>query len=174
MLNTKGGSHKPMAIKKENYGIVAWLLIVGATLLVGSASSWFGLTEAGPWYQQLSKPALTPRSAVFPIAWTVLFVLMGWSAWLVHRTNSVSIRERRQALELYALQLFVNAAWPIAFFTLQQIAAALVVLLVLIVLVIALIGRFWRIRAGAGLLLLPYFAWVSFALYLNAAILAMN
>ena len=159
-----------MAIKRKNRGIVSWLLIVGLTLLVGFSPTLFGITEAGDWYNALPKPPRTPQPGVFPVAWTVLFILIGWGAWFVHRPVTRSIRHRREALELYGAHLFVNAAWPITFFGFKAVGLALGILIVLMILVIFLLIRFWYIRPIAGLCLIPYLAWLCFAFYLNAGV----
>jgi len=160
-----------MAIKQENYGIVSWFLIVGSTLVVGLAPGYLGLTRAGDWYDGLSKPALTPDPAVFPIVWPVLFLLMGSAAWRVHRAADASIKERREAIELYAVQLLVNVAWPVLFFHFQLVGVAAATVAVLVILVIMTQGRFWKIRRSAGLLFLPYLLWTLFAAYLTLSIL---
>ncbi|MBB4210926.1 TspO/MBR related protein [Rhodothalassium salexigens DSM 2132] len=159
-----------MAIKQENRGYLSWAIIVGLTMIAGFSPTLFGITEAGDWYNSLPKPPGTPKPLIFPIAWTLIFLLIGWGAWFVHRTVTRSIRHRREALELYGAHLVVNAAWPIVFFGLQMVGIALLVLIALIAIVGVLISRFWYIRPIAGMLLLPYMAWLCFAFYLNMGI----
>jgi benzodiazapine receptor len=125
------------------------------------------------WYATLAKPAFTPPSWVFGPVWTVLYLLMGVSAFLVWqqglRRRAVSV-----ALGWFVVQLVLNALWSPVFFGLHRIDWALVVIVSLWTALAVTIWSFVRVSLAAGLLLVPYLFWVSFAAVLNAAIWWLN
>lgn len=149
-------------------GLLGWLLACFAAAAIGGASS----LEAGPFYLSLSRPSWAPPAGWFGPVWTVLFAAMAVSAWLVWRRRGFA--EHRQELALFVLQLAVNASWSWLFFGWHKGTAALAVMLVLWALVYITTVVFWRVQRAAGLLLLPYLAWLSFALLLNWALLQRN
>lgn len=123
----------------------------------------------GDWYAGLAQPPGTPPDAAFPIAWTLLYIAMAVAAWRVWRVRGV-----RSELGLFALQLIINAAWmPIAFGA-HALGWALLVIAGLWLTLAATLTAFWRADRVAGVLLAPYIAWVSYALYLNAGLLWLN
>lgn len=122
-------------------------------------------------YAKLRQPPLSPPGAAFPIVWTGLYVLMGVSSYLVWRTRSDL---RQSALRLYAIQLAVNIVWPLLFFNAQAFGLSFAWLLLLWGLVVAMIFRFYDVEPAAGLLQLPYLAWLTFAAYLNFGVLLLN
>lgn len=130
-------------------------------------------TGAGSWYDMLVKPSFNPPSWVFGPVWTLLYILMGISLYLVlmaWRRGS----DARIPLILFGVQLALNALWSFLFFGLQSPAAGLAGIIVLWAFIGATIITFLRVSRPAALLLLPYFAWVSFAAILNYAIYALN
>ena len=136
-------------------------LAVGAlaALLTKDAMARFG---------ELRKPPLSPPAWLFPVVWTILYLLMGLASYLVvMRENSP---ETATALRYYALQLVFNFFWSILFFNLEAYLLAFFWLLALLLLIVVTTVLFWRIRRSAGVLLLPYLLWVSFAGYLNIGI----
>lgn len=146
-------------------GLVIWVALPLTAGLIGSQF------EPGPWYDRLEKPSFNPPSSVFAPVWTTLYVLMGIAAWLVwdrYRTGA------NGALALFVLQLVFNVAWSWLFFGMESPGAALIEIVVLWLLILATIVAFWRLRASAGVLLLPYIAWVTFAIVLNFAIWRLN
>jgi len=122
-------------------------------------------------FQTLEKPAFTPPSALFPIVWTVLYILMGIGAAHIYLSNAPS---KKRALTFYALQLAVNFLWTIFFFNMDAYWFSFFWLLLLIVLIIAMMVSFGKINKSAALLQLPYLLWVSFAGYLNFMIALLN
>lgn len=148
----------------------AWLIFwVALPLLVGGGIG--SLFQPGDWYAQLDKPPWNPPSRVFGPVWTALYVLMGVAAWLVwDRWRG----QARAALTLFVVQLAFNAGWSAVFFGLQSPGLAFAEILVLWALIVATITMFWRRHASAGILLLPYLAWVTFAAALNFAIWRLN
>lgn len=119
-------------------------------------------------YQELSKPFLSPPGWVFPVVWTILYLLMGIAAYLVSVSEDP---DKRQALILYGAQLLVNMLWPLFFFRLNAYLLAFVWLLLLIDLVVLTAKSFSNIDGTAGKLFLPYLIWLVFAAYLNLAYL---
>lgn len=156
-----------------------WLSTAGGVLFavlicegVGLLAAWATQTSVSTWYPTLAKPGFTPPSWLFGPVWTVLYALMGIAAFLVWRVGR-GTRVRR-ALGLFGVQLAVNGGWSFAFFWAQSPGLGLVVIVLLWVLLAWTVERFFRLRAVAGWLLVPYLLWVTYALALNAAIWTLN
>lgn len=149
-----------------------WLIGIGLPLAVGGLSAWLTMGSMAV-YGALTQPPLAPPSWVFPVVWTVLFVLMGVASVLVWQQGAPEA-ETRRALRLYAVQLLVNFIWPLLFFRAGWYGTAFVWLLFLLLLVLATMAAFRDIRPLAGNLLIPYVLWLLFAAYLNAAIWLLN
>lgn len=122
-------------------------------------------------YETLKKPPLSPPALVFPIVWTILFALMGLSAYRIDRTKS---KHRKSALILYAVQLIVNFAWSLIFFNLNLWFFSFLWLLLLWGLIRAMIHQFSKIDKTAAYLQIPYLLWVTFAGYLNLSVYLLN
>ena len=151
--------------------IKALLVNLAIPLAVGGASALL-TRESMEFYETVDKPAFAPPGTVFPIVWTILFLLMGVSAYLVWTQYRAPLR--RRALWVYAIQLAVNFVWPLLFFRARAFLAAFVWLLALIVLIAVMIGLFCRIRRAAGLLQIPYLLWSIFAAALNLGVWLLN
>lgn len=123
------------------------------------------------YYQQLIKPPLSPPGWVFPVAWSILYVLMGVSAYIIYASDDP---KSLRALTIYAVQLLVNFLWTPLFFGVQSCAGAAICLAVLWVAVVAVIASFGRISALAAWLQTPYLLWTTFALYLNVSLCLLN
>ncbi|AJP72422.1 TspO/MBR family protein [Sphingomonas hengshuiensis] len=124
------------------------------------------------WYMALAKPAIMPPNWAFPVAWSVLYVLMGLALAMV--INARGSRLRAPALIVFALQMVANLAWSPVFFGLHQVRPALAIIAAMAVLTIATIAMFARVRTGAAVLLLPYLAWIGFAGYLLYQVDVLN
>ena len=121
----------------------------------------------------LRKPPLTPPAWVFPVVWTALYLMMGLASYLVWESRTP--REHvAAALTVYACQLSVNFLWPILFFTLKLYLFAFFWLVALWLLVLAAFAFFRKLQKTAGLLMLPYLLWVTFAGYLNFGVCLLN
>ncbi len=121
----------------------------------------------------LRKPPLTPPAWVFPVVWTALYLMMGLASYLVWESRTP--REHvAAALTVYACQLSVNFLWPILFFTLRLYLFAFFWLVALWLLVLAAFAFFRKLQKTAGLLMLPYLLWVTFAGYLNFGVYLLN
>ena len=121
-------------------------------------------------YNSLIQPPLAPPGILFPIIWSILYVLMGISYGILESNSLVSSNIN----SIYYLQLFVNALWSIFFFVLKWRFFAFLWILLLLVLVIIMIIRFYRKNKLSGLLQIPYLLWVAFATYLNFSIYLLN
>ena len=121
-------------------------------------------------YNVLQKPKFSPPSILFPIMWTILYVIMGISYGILK--NNLQIDKKTNII--YYVQLFVNALWSIIFFTLKWRLLAFVWILILALLIIFMIVEFYKKNKLAGILQIPYLLWVLFASYLNVAIYALN
>lgn len=121
-------------------------------------------------YNTLQKPPLSPPSILFPIVWTILYVLMGISYGIL---DSKSLIEPKTKI-IYGLQLFVNATWSLIFFTLKWRLFAFIWIIILDVLVIVMIIDFFKKNKTAGLLQIPYLLWIIFASYLNLGVYLLN
>ena len=144
-----------------------------AVPLITGAVSGFLTRSAMQQYGQLNQPPLSPPSAVFPVVWTTLFLLMGISAYLVTMKRSDGLKSY-DIPAVYWIQLIVNFIWPLIFFNLAIYGIALAWLILLIILVIYMIFQFHDITPAAGWLQVPYLLWLIFAGYLNAGICLLN
>ena len=124
-------------------------------------------------FEKLNQPPLSPPGWLFPVVWTILYILMGIASYLV-LTSGASRESIRRALVLYAIQLAFNFLWPILFFSLSAYLFAFVWLVVLWLLILATAVSFHRISDAAGYLMIPYLVWVAFAGYLNLGIYLLN
>ena len=124
-------------------------------------------------FAALTKPPLSPPGWLFPVVWTILYLLMGLASYLVLTADS-SKRKINAALQVYGWQLGANFIWPLLFFSAEAYLPAFLWLLLLWALIAVTLYRFAHIRAAAGWLLVPYLAWVTFAGYLNLGIYLLN
>jgi benzodiazapine receptor len=128
--------------------------------------------DGNPWFAQLVKPEIMPPGIAFPIAWTLLYVLMGLALAMIINARGSTLRG--PALIAFAVQMAVNLAWSPVFFGMHQVVPALVIIAILFVLALITTILFGRIRTGAAILLLPYLAWIIFAGYLLFQIHTLN
>lgn len=120
-------------------------------------------------YQGLIKPPLAPPNWLFPIAWSILYLLMGISYYkIIDKTDDVIVRQ------IYRIQLFFNLVWPVIFFIFELLLLSSIWIVCLDVLVIIMIYMFYKIDSKAGLLQIPYLIWILFATYLNISIFILN
>ncbi len=124
-------------------------------------------------FSQLKQPPLSPPAWLFPVVWTILYLLMGLASWLV-LTSGKPRGAVENALWWYGVQLAVNFFWSILFFRLKLYLTAFLWLVLLWVLILITLLQFRRLRPSAGWLLLPYLLWVTFAGYLNFGVWLLN
>ena len=147
------------------------LICLAIPLAVGAVSGWLTRNSMDT-FKLLDKPSLAPSGWVFPVAWTILYVLMGIASYLVCTAKQSECR--RDGLIVYAAQLAVNFFWPMFFFLGQWYFFSFVWLVLLWFLVLVTIRFFYAVNKNAGYLPIPYLAWVTFAGYLNFFISIMN
>ncbi len=123
-------------------------------------------------YNEINQPALAPPSWLFPIVWTLLYILMGVALYLVVITKTRE--DKRPVVVSFGVQLFFNFFWSLIFFNARAFLFAFVWLIFLWLSIIANIYFFYKINKNAGKLLIPYLVWVTFAGYLNLAIFLLN
>lgn len=138
------------------------------TLLLGFLGSTFVNTDM---YNSLIKPEFSPPSYVFAIVWTILYIIMGISLYLIYNSKSGN---KKDAILFYMLQLFVNVTWPILFFRLELIYIAFIWLVILFILVLTSTIKFSKIDKRVALLQIPYILWLIFAGILNLNIYMLN
>ena len=155
---------------KKTMRILAFILVCE---LAGIMSSFFTTPSIPGWYAGLAKPPFNPPNWVFAPVWTILYVLMGLSAYLVYEKGQKR-KEVRVALADFAGQLVLNALWSIVFFGTHQILGAVVLIVVLWAMILATMLLFSRISKAASYLLVPYILWVSFAAVLNISLYVLN
>ncbi len=156
------------SLPRQAAALLVWLLVVFAAAAVGALAT----RSAPAFYGQLARPEWAPPAGVFGPVWTVLYLLMAVSAWLVWREQAAA--GRKAALGIFFAQLGANALWSWLFFAWHDGALAFAGVLALLGLVVMTAVAFWRIRRAAAGLLLPYTAWVSFASALTWAVWQAN
>jgi len=154
--------------QKQVFGLLGWLAVSFAASAVGAVAA----LNAGEFYTELARPDWAPPAAVFGPVWTVLYALMGISAWQVWRVGGFDAN--RLALGLFLVQLSLNALWTWLFFAWRLGAWAFADIILLLVLIAATLITFWRVRLLAGVLLVPYLLWVTFAAALSYSIWQLN
>lgn len=147
------------------------LISLGIPLAVGGLSALFSGGMGN--LRELDQPPLAPPGWLFPVVWTVLYLLMGYASYRV-LTSGKDVQQIRQALTLYGAQLFLNFIWSPIFFGLQRYWAAFFVLIALWALIFFTMRAFSQIDERAGDLMLPYILWVTFAGYLNLGVALLN
>ncbi len=151
---------------------VTLLKCIGIPLAAGAISA---LASGGGMrvFSVLEKPPLSPPGWLFPVVWTVLYLLMGLASYLI-LTAQADQQAISQALTVYGYQLLVNVLWPIFFFDFGWYFFSFLWLILLWLLIAMTIKQFYSISKTAAYLLLPYLAWVTFAGYLNLGIWWLN
>lgn len=141
--------------------------------LIGIASTPFTLAAIPTWYASLNKPPFSPPNWVFGPVWTVLYFLMGISAFLIWK-KGLEKKKIKKALVYFLLQLFFNFLWTPLFFGLHSPLLGLLDIVVLLAFLLVTIVSFYKLSKPAAYLLVPYLAWVSFATILNLSIVMLN
>jgi tryptophan-rich sensory protein len=159
-----------MPVWKQVVGLIVAILISQAAGGIGSIAT---VSSVSTWYAELEKPWFNPPSWVFGPVWGLLYTLMGVAAWLVWRKGAANPLVRT-ALVLFAVQLVLNALWSWLFFGARLPFVAFVELVVLWAAIIVTTIWFFRVSTPAGVLMIPYILWVSFAAVLNFHIWWLN
>lgn len=122
-------------------------------------------------FDGINKPSFTPPSIVFPIAWTILYILMGISSYLIYQSDS---SEKKSAFVIYGIQLVINSLWTYFFFNLKWFLFSFILVLVILFLVIIMIIKFYKINKTAAYLQIPYVLWLCFAAILSFNVYLLN
>jgi len=146
------------------------LLYVAVTFAFGVIGALLG-GETGQIYETLNKPPLSPPGIVFPIVWSILYLLMGISAYFLSNEKSPSTSV---FLKIYWVQLILNALWPLVFWRFGAYELAAVIIVAILVLVVILTLGSLKINKLSAILFVPYIIWLLFALYLNIGIAILN
>lgn len=139
-------------------------------LAVGGLSALISM-NAMDRYADVVQPSFAPPAVLFPIVWTVLYILMGISSYMVFESKSPN---RKKALETYAVQLAANFLWSIIFFNLGMYLLAFLWLILLFIITAVMTVKFYRIKPAAGFLQIPYVLWLVFAGVLNWFVFMLN
>lgn len=151
---------------------ISLFVFVALCLFVEFFASYWTMESVSTWYPTLNKPSWTPPSWLFGPVWTVLYLMIAISGWMIY--SSENSRHRTFALSLYGIQLALNFLWSFFFFSLQRPLLGLIDITLLCVFIILTMLKAWQVRPLASLLLLPYLIWVLFATALNASIWLLN
>lgn len=150
----------------------SYFIFIGISLLIGVLSALFTMGNMDI-YSKINVPPLAPPSFLFPIVWTVLYILMGISAGIIFN-SSVDFSKKKSALTTFFLSLVVNFFWSIIFFNLKNYLLAFAWILLLWLLILVTIIKYYKISKLASLLQIPYLLWVTFATYLAFGIYLLN
>lgn len=158
--------------KLKKIGKIAISILI--PLFVGGLSALL-TSDAMKQFQNLNQPPLAPPGWLFPVVWTILYILMGISSYLIYSSKDTYFyEERKHFLLLYFIQLVFNFVWSILFFNLKLYLFAFIWLIILWILIFLLIINAKKINKIAYYLLIPYIIWVTFACYLNIMIFILN
>ena len=153
--------------------VTAYIIGIAIPLATGALSALF-TSGSMDIYGDLNLPPLAPPSWLFPIAWMVLYTLMGISSAMVYLKKDVNPEAATKGLTYYAVSLIVNFCWSIVFFNMRAFLIAFVILLVLIYLIVRTVIYYHKVCPVSSYLQIPYLAWVVFAGYLNIMIYLLN
>lgn len=150
-----------------------YIVSIAIALAVGGLAAFFTRGSMDI-YGEIATPPLSPPSILFPIVWTVLYILMGISSGKIYTEKENFPNEAGAALRIYALSLVFNFSWSIIFFNLRYFLLSVVVIIGLFLLIVKTISSYKAITPWAAYLQVPYAIWVAFATYLNVGILLLN
>lgn len=153
----------------------AILKLIGCILLtmsIGGLSGYATIEGVSGWYTTLHKPSFNPPNYLFGPVWSLLYLLMGVSLFLILRADKSA--SRGKSIAAFIIQLVLNFFWSIIFFRFHAVGLALVEILLMWSSILWMIVAMYRVNKPAGLLQLPYIFWVSFATLLNTAIYLLN
>lgn len=156
----------------KHSGILTLIICLLIPLVTGSLSGLANVGSLNDWYVQLNKPSFNPPGYLFGPVWTVLYLLMGVSLYLIWK--SPTGKQRTNALIIFGVQMFLNFAWSFMFFYFRQIGLALIDIIALWLMIVYMIVNFYKINKVAANIQIPYLLWVSFATILNASIWMLN
>ncbi|MBU0641608.1 MAG: tryptophan-rich sensory protein [Planctomycetes bacterium] len=157
-------------MKIKGMTLVFWIVL---SFIPGAVGSLFTSPNIQTWYVTLNRPQFSPPNWLFGPVWTLLYLSMGIAAYIVWERRAES-KAVFAALVLFVVQLFINGLWSFTFFGQHNIFQALIQIVLLWFLIVAMIVKFYQINKPAGLILVPYLLWVSFATLLNYSFWGLN
>lgn len=125
-------------------------------------------------YKSINLPPFAPPSWLFPVAWGILYTLMGVSSYIIYENNLKNQNKNSKPRNIYIFQLITNFLWPIIFFNFNNFFLSLILLIILLISVIYMTREFYKINHLAGYLQIPYIIWLAIATYLNFGIFVLN
>ena len=152
--------------------ILKLLVSVAVPLGLGAIAGMFMAQPAPGWYASLNKPSFNPPNWIFGPVWSVLYLLMGISLFLVWKQGAGKVRNL--AISIFLLQLLLNIAWCFIFFYFNRIGLALVIIILLWICIVLMLVLFYKIRPIASFINIPYLLWVTFAAVLNVGYYSLN
>lgn len=155
----------------KNNKLLSFVFALAIPLLAGFIGSLFTTPSINTWYLNINKPSFNPPNWIFAPVWTILFILMGISLYLIWQST---IKDKTKSLILFYTQLILNILWSYLFFSLHNPLLAFIDIILLAIFIILLIISTYKISKTASLILLPYIFWVSFASILNYSIFILN
>jgi len=164
-------------VPHASFSLIPWASFAFGSLLFGSVGSIFTAPAIPHWYRLLLKPPFNPPNWIFGPVWTILFLLMGTSAYLIYQQQKHQFRKHlasTHALTIYVLQFGFNMLWSFLFFGVNNLFLSVINIMILWGLILLMIYTFYKISKTAAYLLIPYLLWVSFASYLNIWIYFFN
>lgn len=157
----------------SNFKKWIWLAIfLLECFLIEFIGGWFTYTSVNSWYAQLIKPNWNPPDSIFGIAWSILYLLIGLSGWLVFISKKSP--KRTKALFVYGVQLFFNCIWSFFFFFLRSPALGLIDIIILLASILWMMKAFFCVSRLAFFLMIPYLLWTLFAFALNLSLYLLN
>ena len=156
-------------IKQKTFSLISFLLITFVVAFIGSS---FTTPNIASWYSTLTKPSFAPPNWLFAPAWTILYILMAVAVFLIWQNRNNP--QAKYALTFYFIQLALNSFWSVIFFGLHHPQLAFFEIIILWIFILITLLKFYKIQRTAGLLLIPYLLWVSFASILNLFIWLLN
>ncbi len=152
--------------------IIKLVISILIPLALGAVAGRFTAQAVPDWYASLNRPSYNPPNWVFGPVWTILYILLGISLYLIWK--QFPSKERNNALRIFSLQMFLNFIWSFVFFYFNQIGLALVVIIGLWLSIVFMLISFYKLKPLAAYLNIPYLIWVTFASVLNAAYFILN
>jgi tryptophan-rich sensory protein len=159
--------------KIESFNVIRLIIAILICQMIGLIGAVFTSSSVSTWYVTLTKPSFNPPNWVFAPVWTTLYIMMGISVFLVWE-QGLEDQKVKMSLSIFGIQLILNLSWTIIFFGLKSTMGGLVVIIILWFLILLTILHFYKLSKVAGIILLPYIMWVSFATVLNTAIVILN
>lgn len=152
--------------------ITKFIISILIPLALGAIAGRFTAQAVPEWFASLNRPSFSPPNWLFGPVWTVLYILLGISLFLIWK--QIPSKERNKALWVFSIQMFLNFIWSFVFFYFNQIGLALIVIICLWFSIVLMLIRFYKIKPLAAYLNIPYLLWVTFASILNAGYYTLN